>query len=353
MENETHFLAAQTHITCTDEAPFPDVEQPEQEQEEEQQVNPAREKGEENSGIDWGGLWASAKGAVAAVGEFASEVINSDAVQYGYGVATGLGLNLAYDIKAVNNENPYDELSDSAKGGYNLGNNIGKILLDVGQIALGTIGAIAGLGGEGLGLALDFSGVGTVIGVPVNALSAVIVSTGALVAGDGTVNLMKDLNRLFAESEGASKARYGERQISDEEYKSLREDTPTQEIRDKVNEGHDKTAVTNDEALPGKTFTGALEADHIVPMDKITKMDVFGKLTREQQLEVLNNEENFTGLSKSANTSKQSKSYEEWTHYKKGKPGEVEVNPEFRNEMIEKERELEGKLQKQIDDLNE
>ena len=85
----------------------------------------------------------------------------------------------------------------------------------------------------------------------------------------------------------SGKGRYGERQISDEEYKSLREDTPTQELRDKVNEGHDKTAVTNDEALPGKKFTGALEADHIVPMDK---MDGFGELTREQQLEVLNNE---------------------------------------------------------------
>jgi hypothetical protein len=67
MENETHFLAAQTHITCTDEAPFPDVEQPEQEQEEEQQVNPAREKGEEKSGVNWAALAVGVIASVAAV----------------------------------------------------------------------------------------------------------------------------------------------------------------------------------------------------------------------------------------------------------------------------------------------
>ncbi|MEC1180063.1 pre-toxin TG domain-containing protein [Metasolibacillus meyeri] len=147
--------------------------------------------------------------------------------------------------------------------------------------------------------------------------------------------------------------RYGERQISDEEYNMLRRQTLTQKLRDKVNEGHNKKTVTQDEALPGKTFKGALEADHIVSMDRIASMDGFGKLTETQKLEILNNPENFTGLSKSANTSKQSKSYEEWTHYKKGKPGEIEVNPEFRERMMVIEKELERKIQKQIDDFNE
>ncbi|GEA29399.1 hypothetical protein [Clostridium diolis] len=80
-------------------------------------------------------------------------------------------------------------------------------------------------------------------------------------------------------------------------------------------------------------------------------MDGFGKLTKEQQLEVLNNPNNFIGLSKSANTSKGAKSYEEWTHYKKEKIGEIEVDPEFRNRMMKKEMEIERKLQKQIDDF--
>jgi hypothetical protein len=55
----------------------------------------------------------------------------------------------------------------------------------------------------------------------------------------------------------------------------LRGPTPTQELRDKINEGHNKKSVTQDEVLPGKTFKGALEADLIVAMDRITKMDGF------------------------------------------------------------------------------
>lgn len=34
-----------------------------------------------------------------------------------------------------------------------------------------------------------------------------------------------------------------------------------------------------DQALPGKTFIGSLEADHIVPMDRIVSVDGFGNLT--------------------------------------------------------------------------
>ena len=43
----------------------------------------------------------------------------------------------------------------------------------------------------------------------------------------------------------------------------------------------------NDPALPGKTITKPLQADHIVSMDKITRMEGFDKLTFEQQLEIL------------------------------------------------------------------
>ena len=74
----------------------------------------------------------------------------------------------------------------------------------------------------------------------------------------------------------------------------------------------------NDPALPGKTITKPLQADHIVSMDKITRMEGFDKLTFEQQLEILNNPENFVGLSEAANTSKGNKSYAEWTIIKKG-----------------------------------
>ncbi|WP_332236689.1 hypothetical protein [Sporolactobacillus sp. KGMB 08714] len=143
--------------------------------------------------------------------------------------------------------------------------------------------------------------------------------------------------------------RYGDRRISDEQYKKLRGKTPSQELQDKVNE--DVELPMDDPVLPGKIITKKLEPDHIVSMDKISRMEGFDRLTEKQQLEVLNNPKNFIGLSRAANGSKQDKSYEEWTHYKKGKPGEIEIEPTFRDKMIKKENELEKVLQKQIDDL--
>lgn len=79
--------------------------------------------------------------------------------------------------------------------------------------------------------------------------------------------------------------RYGERRISKELYDELRDGTP-------------------DPAIPGKYITDRLQADHIVSMKNIAKMENFDKLTKEQQLKVLNNEENFLGLSEAANKSK-------------------------------------------------
>ncbi|EJR36009.1 MULTISPECIES: hypothetical protein [Bacillus cereus group] len=69
-----------------------------------------------------------------------------------------------------------------------------------------------------------------------------------------------------------------------------------------------------------------------------------------EALQKVVNEENFLGLSEAANKSKGSKSYSDWTIYKKEK---IEVDPKFREEMIKKEKELEMKLQKQIDDFVE
>jgi hypothetical protein len=45
-----------------------------------------------------------------------------------------------------------------------------------------------------------------------------------------------------------------------------------------------------------------------------------------------------------------SKPYSDWTIYKKEN---IEVDPKFREEIIKKEKELEMKLQKQIDDFVE
>ena len=137
-----------------------------------------------------------------------------------------------------------------------------------------------------------------------------------------------------------------ERQITQAEYDKLRPKTPSRKIQNMVNEN--VTLPMPDQALPGLTITKNLHADHIVSMDEITRMDGFGKLTKEQQLKVLNNEENFIGLSETANTSKGSKSYEDWTIYKKGG---IKVDETFRENMIKKTNELRGTLQTQIDNL--
>ncbi len=140
--------------------------------------------------------------------------------------------------------------------------------------------------------------------------------------------------------------RVGERQIPDALYDALRKRTPSQEIRDLVNEG--KVLPFPDEALPGLMVTKRLHADHIVSMDTIASMEGFDQLSEDQQLEVLNNPKNFIGLSETANTSKGAKSYAEWTRYNKGG---IDVDPAFRQDMMQEEIVVARVLQQQIDTL--
>ncbi|WP_273834224.1 hypothetical protein [Guptibacillus sedimenti] len=143
--------------------------------------------------------------------------------------------------------------------------------------------------------------------------------------------------------------RYGERKISDKIGRKLRASSPTKKLQDEVNKNIDNLIGTPDPALPGKVINGKLHADHIVPLSKINRMEGFEKLTFDQQKEIANYRENFIGLTEIANKSKGSKSYEEWTIYKKEG---IYVNPEFREKMILKERELEIDIQKLIDEFN-
>ena len=78
-------------------------------------------------------------------------------------------------------------------------------------------------------------------------------------------------------------------------------------------------------------------------------MEGFEKLTLKQKLDVLNYEENFIGLSKTANTSKGSNSYSEWIRYVKAN---IHIPEDFKSAMIVQERELEVVLQNLIDSFN-
>ena len=164
--------------------------------------------------------------------------------------------------------------------------------------------------------------------------------------GGPKAEVQENSNSTLGETAEAYEARLGDRRISDDLYNELRDQTPTQDIRNMVNEGI--ILPMPDFALPGLEITKRLHADHIVPMDKITKMEGFDLLTKDQQLQVLNNPDNFTGLSPSANTSKGPKSFEEWTEHKSRG---IQVDPVFREEMIVREQQLQGQLQQQIDNL--
>ncbi len=135
--------------------------------------------------------------------------------------------------------------------------------------------------------------------------------------------------------------------ISRELYSKLRKQTPSHAMRDAVNENTPELPY-DDPALPGQSVTGRLEADHIVPMKTITQMEGFDQLSEADQLRVLNSRDNFVGLSKTANTSKGSKSYADWTEYKKEG---VSVDPAFRQRMMQREQESAVELQNYINRL--
>lgn len=126
------------------------------------------------------------------------------------------------------------------------------------------------------------------------------------------------------------------RKIDDELYERLRRKTPSSSIRKAVNKG--VVLPMNDFALSGLKIT----------TDKISRMEGFDKLSFKDQLEILNYRDNFIGLSESANKSKGSKSYKDWQYYKKDTSEEIEVCPEFREKMIDRENQLTKDLQNLI-----
>ncbi|PZO67308.1 MAG: hypothetical protein DI498_02900 [Paracoccus denitrificans] len=140
------------------------------------------------------------------------------------------------------------------------------------------------------------------------------------------------------------------RQVSDADWKWLRDRTPDDSIRAMVNEGVPEASPRNpqpDEWLPGQMRTGPYDADHIVPADRIRNMEGFGDLPRDQQLAILNDPTNYHGMSASANRSRGKKSFEDWLRHKRsGTP----VNENLRQQMIQRERELTNKIQQDIYD---
>ncbi|QBF33647.1 hypothetical protein [Thalassococcus sp. S3] len=139
--------------------------------------------------------------------------------------------------------------------------------------------------------------------------------------------------------------------LSAAERARLRRLTPNDELRDLVNEGQPIASELDpvpDPWLEGFERTARLEPDHIVPFHDIVSMDGFTDLSHANRMAILNDPDNFHGLSRSANGSRQNLSFEDWTmHRSSGTP----VNPELRAQMIAEEARMREVLQQRIYNL--
>lgn len=145
--------------------------------------------------------------------------------------------------------------------------------------------------------------------------------------------------------------KYSNRKLTERERARARAASPTDELRDMVNEGQPIASPENpvpDPWLVGMNRTARLEPDHIVPLSHIMEKPGFSDLTPANQDLVLNMPENFHGLSRSANGSRGNKTFQEWTqHVSSGTP----VTPELRARMILEEARMNEVIQRRIDEL--
>ena len=123
----------------------------------------------------------------------------------------------------------------------------------------------------------------------------------------------------------------------------LRGKTPSDAIKARVRGS--RTPPFPDDVLRGLTVTEALEADHIVAMDRILQMPGFAQLSEEDMLAVLNHPDNFIGLSRAANGSKGSRTFYDWIIHSSS---DTLVDPVFRERMALEELRLETELEREI-----
>lgn len=122
-----------------------------------------------------------------------------------------------------------------AELGAEIGNDIGQILAGMGLL-------VAGTGGEILGFSLDATGVGAVLGVPANVVSAAAIATGAGLVVHGATDLGKNLAAMTSSSSSSSG---GGGVLSN---------------RVRPPQDGDREYIVDDPAVPGRTIT---DVDHI------------------------------------------------------------------------------------------
>lgn len=135
--------------------------------------------------------------------------------------------------------------------------------------------------------------------------------------------------------------------------------TPSDPIKKSLTKGPDgKPLEPTDWTLPGNDTNLRLEADHIVPYERIQMMEGFDKLSRAQQSQIANWPENFWAISMRANRSRGDSYFADWGGHlgrlksERGPSGFAHpVEPLVRTEMSRIERILEQRIQYMIDKL--
>lgn len=180
----------------------------------------------------------------------------------------------------------------------------------------------------------------------------------------GGISELEDIaNRLKADPEnnrtttidggtqGKPKPQISGNTVSPDEWRALRAETPSDELRVEINQGHPVASEANpvpDEWLPGLERTAPYSPDHIVPASRIRDMEGFADLTYDQQVALLNYKPNFHPMSRAANTSRGNRRFSEWTEHKRTG---TQVNPALREAMIPREEALEKEIQEIIYEL--
>lgn len=102
------------------------------------------------------------------------------------------------------------------------------------------------------------------------------------------------------------------KQPDDKRKEELRSKTPSDDMRDLVNQKSSVCPVCGKNPAPKR-----LAADHIVPYNIIMQMPGFACMSKEDQIKTINSPNNFVGLCTSCNSSKCAKLWFRWKEHKK------------------------------------
>jgi hypothetical protein len=117
------------------------------------------------------------------------EIVKQFMLDFGYGLTVSVDDNFYFGIAQKINSNP---LLPNSAGYY-----IGKVTGDVISFATSVNMITTGVAGEGVGLALDATGVGAIGGIVINAGSAALIASGATFASNSLNHLQNDVNDLY------------------------------------------------------------------------------------------------------------------------------------------------------------